>query len=109
MKAKIYALKDPDTGRVRYVGQTIHSPDRRLRAHWYGRTDDDTPKNQWLRRLEERGQRPTIEVLEEVSGGQKYEAEKEWIADLINAGEPLLNHNQLPGKHCPTCTCGEDT
>ena len=61
----VYALVDPRTGRKKYVGQTKHKPEYRLRAH-IGRSKngiDKTPKADWIRELLLLGLEPNLQIL----------------------------------------------
>lgn len=79
----VYALCDPVTAEVRYVGLT-YNPAKRLGEHiseakkihepWHS-----APKNRWLRSLIARGHKPKMVVLEEVPRAIGLEAEQRWI------------------------------
>jgi len=89
----IYALSDPRTGVVRYVGKswtirkrlTQHLSAARTRAkkgHVYS----------WLRSLLREGVAPALTILETVSaGGPWQEREKHWIQYFRQSGVPLTN------------------
>ena len=87
----VYALKDPESGEVRYIGWTCN-PEKRLRTHinsgWLS-----TPRTHracWIRSLLSRGLRPLMEILE--SGfGDPAPAEIAWIAEMRGAGARLTN------------------
>ena len=66
----IYALADPRTRDVRYVGKTSDL-DARLNGHACEarRSPKATPRLTWLRALAKDGVRPEILVLEEVPDG----------------------------------------
>ena len=89
MTTAIYALRDPYTDDVRYIGQSI-DPTKRLREHL---TDThDTPKVQWIRTLLETGQRPRLEILERgLTTQQAFKAEQKWITYGQHNGWPLTN------------------
>lgn len=89
----IYALCDPDTGEVRYIGQTANGmlrPRAHLtpsagkgRAHYHAN---------WIRSLRRAGKRPTIRVLEEVPNAAALDAaERRWIARGRGLGWRLTN------------------
>lgn len=54
----VYALRDPRTGAVRYVGRS-HSPEHRLRQHMQGRS----PARPWCDELRALGLTPDMQIL----------------------------------------------
>jgi hypothetical protein len=72
MQYTIYALVDPNTGEVRYVGQTDNLK-HRIRVHLASKRD--TPLTQWLASL--RPAQPWVVILETV------EQEKVWTGENI--------------------------
>ncbi len=93
MKAIIYALIDPLTQEIRYVGKTTNP----YRRQWDHRSncDRNTHKGKWIRKLyETHGVWPEFFVLEEVDcpTGEEWKAEERfWIAYLRCIGCPLTN------------------
>lgn len=92
----IYALSDPRTGAIRYVGCTriVHVADVRERV--WGHVSQSrrlrAPSAIWIRELVELGLRPSVTILEIAC--DPYEAavaETDWIARLKTSGIPLLN------------------
>ena len=88
----IYALCDPQTEEIRYVGKScsgLHRPRRHtspceLKAH--------THKNHWVLSLVEKGLRSLIRILEEFPTAYLLpEAEQKWIEDLKKSGASLTN------------------
>jgi hypothetical protein len=76
----IYALVDPITGFVRYVGKS-HNPKERLIDHVRpGSLKAETFKNRWLRKILKAGKKPTLILLEKVSNSEWQDAERKWIA-----------------------------
>lgn len=63
---KIYALKDPETFEIKYIGQTSLSLYRRLTRHVSESltTKEETPKRKWIRTLIQKELCPIIELLE---------------------------------------------
>jgi hypothetical protein len=88
----IYALIDPLTGEIRYVGKTISTPSQRLAVHlYYARKNHRTGCARWLKRLSDVGLRPEIYVLQ-TAHEDWQEVERFWIAKLRQDGVSLLNH-----------------
>ena len=89
---KVYALCEPDTGEVRYVGITSISPHRRLATHMSpANLARNTSPSSWFRSLIERGLKPVIKVLEEVPEEEWRSAEYKWIQCYREQGADLLN------------------
>lgn len=86
----IYALVDPRTDEVRYVGATIDVT-RRYRAHLTHQLDRDTPRAAWLNELLALGLKPELLVIEESSAGSWPERETFWILSYRAAGCDLTN------------------
>lgn len=96
----IYALCEPDTDRVRYIGKS-DKPSRRFDEH-VKRSKSDYPKDRWIRKIARTGRIPKLEILQECSPDNWSLAEIAWIdcarvvlSDLLNVapgGEnpPLL-------------------
>jgi hypothetical protein len=86
---KIYALIDPRTAAVRYVGKA-DNPYHRLRRHVYeGRSN--AAKCAWFDELRALGLWPEVRVLETVPREQWEERERHWIATMRARGADLLN------------------
>jgi hypothetical protein len=102
----IYALCEPETGEVRYIGKT-DDPRRRHRKHVNSaRSGDRTRQCAWIRDLLARGQRPEMRILRECKGDGRAE-EIEEIAEHLASGVDLLNRNQrfaLREKASPVIT-----
>lgn len=91
----IYALVDPTTDEIRYVGKSIR-PKERLQNHCAEKSR--TWRTNWIRSLAALGQRPRIRILEILDRDDDWQkAEREWIANLRNHGARLTN-----------CTSGGD-
>ena len=87
----IYALVDPETKAVRYVGQT-RTPGRR---RWLHRSRSNNLSGRlvalWIRRLLDVGSVPLMFELETTSEADA--AEIRWIAEYRRQGARLLNMN----------------
>lgn len=89
----IYALTDPRSDLVRYVGKTQGSLDGRLRKHKRTsiREPSSTKCNQWLTELREKGLAPEIHELDRCRLGTWEFYEQTWISVCKDAGFELLN------------------
>lgn len=86
----IYALKDPLTDEIRYVGKTVQTLCSRLRHHRNAK--HRTHCANWIQKLRKLELMPIPIVLEIVpAGGDWVAAEKHWIASYRTAGARLTN------------------
>lgn len=94
----IYALDDPRTNEVRYIGRTS-APERRLSQHMSEKKNQR--KRQWIDELKGHGLRPIMRILETVDTQEKGEwAESEYIAQYNKAGADLFNIRDIcPGEN----------
>jgi hypothetical protein len=90
----IYVLTEPDTGNVRYVGQTRHLF-RRYAWH-LASLRGNSPKVQWLTALERRAVLPGLQVLEAVIKEDAGTRERWWIQYWQEQGAQLLNSAPAP-------------
>lgn len=85
----IYALGEPDDGRVRYVGKAI-KPESRFKSHlneW-----GYTRKCRWVFRVKRQGKIPRLLILAQCTEANWEQMERLWIR-VFRACEPdLLNH-----------------
>lgn len=99
----IYALCDPETGEVRYVGRTDDIK-RRLAIHLSAARSSGprTHCANWIRSLLLQGKEPDVDVLDYVPVDQAHHMEREYIAlwryligdrltNLTDGGDGLLN------------------
>lgn len=88
MLRTIYALRDPRDRTVRYVGATAHMKGR-WKMHFYQGPMEakQVAKAAWILFLRTIGQRPIMEVLEEVEAEAWKDRERFWIKFL----EPRYN------------------
>lgn len=85
----IYALIEPDTRLIRYIGKSIR-PLARLRAHINDKSI--CHRTNWIKSLKERGLEPALLIIEEIIGEWPWqEAEMFWIAYAKKHGWPLVN------------------
>lgn len=85
----IYALCDPESGDVRYVGKTIQPLSLRLQQHCSLSKRHTHPRAQWVHSLREKNLKPVILLLETVSHDNWQCAESRWISHFQSSG--LLN------------------
>lgn len=92
---EIYALCEPDSGEVRYVGRAtdaearygVHlQPSRGLRA---------SHKEQWIAGLLVRGERPALRILEVVRRSEQRAAELRWLLKFAGEGCRMTNTARL--------------
>lgn len=86
----IYALCEPNTDEVRYIGQATNVQTR-INGHWSESRIYNSPKCQWLRSLAAKGEKPSIKTLAIVDLEQSPIVEKEKILEAIASGANLLN------------------
>lgn len=89
----IYKLIDPETNEVRYVGKS-NNPKRRLAAHYNKARYRPTHKFNWIKALKDKGLKPILEVIEEVSIDLWKGREKFWIKFYKQEGHNLTNYTQ---------------
>lgn len=89
--AFIYGLIDPDSGAIRYVGETTGDVNTRRMWHWYNRRYDagNMPMKEWLRSL---SAPPEVITFTEVPYESRFSAERLFTIGLRRVfGELLLN------------------
>lgn len=99
-KACIYALLEPDTDRIRYIGKANNLRKRYEEHCRLSNNTGESPRQRWLRGLLDSGQRPGIKVLERQVDWE--EAETRLIAyyrkeqsDLLNTADGGANPGHL--------------
>jgi hypothetical protein len=87
------ALTDPDSGEVRYIGQTVNAPLRRHRQHMaVARMAKCASVGLWIRSLQHDGKAPGLTILEApVELGESARREVYWIRYYEDHGADLLN------------------
>lgn len=99
----IYALKDPDTGQIRYVGKA-KNPTQRLYAHLRGSHTENNYRVNWINFLRASGKRPELEVIDEVPEEYWRQIEAAYIEYFRECGCMLVNGTDggegtcLPGE-----------
>lgn len=89
----VYALIDPRTNDVRYIGKTIRTSRRRLRRHLAeSYLAANTHKDRWLRGLLAAGLEPEITVVQRCESlAELADAERAHIASARASGARLTN------------------
>lgn len=87
----IYALSDPDTGEVRYIGKADDPHARYLRHLGAQELNANSYKARWIRSLLRSGKKPEMFIVDSVPSDQWQQAEREWIAACRDAGDRLTN------------------
>lgn len=88
----IYALVDPVSEQVRYVGKS-NNPSERIKSHVRTAPFDKTHKAYWIRNLIKNGQQPKLMILEQVDITEWEQKEQYYIQSFHQAGCKLTNGN----------------
>lgn len=92
--SNIYALIDPRTNKIMYIGQTIQLITKRLKAHiWFVKSGrDKTRKSKWIKDLLLSGHKPTILKIDEaIYGMDSDNLEAKWISYYRKINKELTN------------------
>jgi hypothetical protein len=88
----IYALQDPTTMEIRYIGRSCSGLVRPKQHTFPSSLKHPNPKNDWLRPLAAQGLKPTVIVLQEVESASHLDAQEEhWIELALSFGWRLTN------------------
>ena len=105
---KIYALEDPETSEIRYIGLTATSLKARLGCHLSpSAMSHKTYKNHWIKSLLKRGLKPKIILIDEVPVDQLRAVEKlsrslyiaqigARLTNLTDGGDGMLGYKHSP-------------
>lgn len=96
-ETQIYALADPRTGEIRYVGKS-NCPAERLRGHIKDKLKNSA-KREWIAELRTLELKPTIRVLETCPIERWEDREIFWISRLRSEGARLINSSH-GGEGC---------
>lgn len=86
----IYALKDPITGAIRYIGATTR-PHRRSLEHVYCAAKQTNHRACWIRSLLSKNLKPEFELLAQVPKSEWPQHEIDYIAAFRSMGCDLTN------------------
>lgn len=87
----IYALLDPNTNEVRYVGCSVN-PFKRYQEHTNIDRICNEVKHEWVEALSQTGQKPALILLDKCGDrATGRERETAWITTLLTDGAPLTN------------------
>jgi predicted GIY-YIG superfamily endonuclease len=87
----VYALSDPRTNEVRYVGCTSDLKSR-YSAHLMINQEKNVVKKAWIGELKSLGLRPLVVTLEDgYNKKTAHDREACWIARYLTEGAPLVN------------------
>ena len=87
----IYALVDPETDEIRYVGKADSVKERFASHMREAKQGKHSYKCAWIRQVIEKQQMPKLIVLEEVSQDEWKKAEIYYIAEFKKLGHNLTN------------------
>jgi len=108
MNYQIYALCDPSSGKIHYIGQS-NNAGRRLKEHMRSPAENVQP---WIWQLGESGLGPGLVILETCPKEDKDNLEEWWLHWAIRKHQPILNTHKIPGwfremnrtvEPCPYC------
>lgn len=92
MPTLIYTLSHPLTKDVRYVGKTSRTLRQRLSQHISKSKSPATPCGWWIKKLQDEGLCPNIDLIETVQDDSDWEeCERHWISIYRDRGSSLLN------------------
>lgn len=96
----IYALTDPRTGAVRYIGKAVDAA-KRFKGHIRDSRRRTTPVYCWIKALAEKGYTPGLCILARVPADRWQAEERRMIAEGRATGLKLLN--LADGGDQPSC------
>lgn len=88
----IYALVDPRTRQIRYIGQTSRHPTVRSEDHWSNEDEHNKRKRDWIQELKLLNAKPSVVALQYVnSANEANKSERYWITLGLRYNWPLVN------------------
>lgn len=92
----IYALCEPDTGEIRYIGKA-DDPDKRLGQHLTDKSGNH--RTNWIKSLIKKGKYPRLEIIDEVPSAHWQQIEVAYIEFFAEQGA-ILTNGTLGGEGC---------
>lgn len=87
----VYALADPRTNEVRYIGCSKNVR-HRYYHHMHNRENNNVVKRDWIADLKAKGIKPTLSILEEFTSKRNaLDSEVYWLQFYARQGAPLTN------------------
>lgn len=96
--AKIYVLKHPVNGEIRYVGRTIQNLNERLRRHINDKSI--CHRTNWILSLKNQELKPLIEEIQSVENDKSGEIERFWMDHFTKIGCKLTNGTEGAEMGC---------
>jgi len=94
MKVKIYILIDPMTSKIRYIGRTTQSLEKRLIGHLSKSKNKNTHRDFWIQSLLKNGELPKIKLIKVVIGwSNSHDVERFYIRIALKHNFNLTNHD----------------
>lgn len=111
-KGTIYALVDPNTFLVRYIGQTICDVQKRYNQHlyqWKREKGRIRHSSSWIKSLAKKNQKPILEIIEDNIEIELLNIKEiNYIQLFKSIGTNLCNHS-LGGQGSRGCKMSEES
>jgi hypothetical protein len=107
MKVFIYALIDPESQEVRYIGKT-KNPNRRISQHINECSRIRTHKNNWILSLKNKKLKPIMTIIDEVESDEWVFFEQ-WYIQLFKSWGCNLTNLTIGGEGGFNCIFSEET
>jgi hypothetical protein len=92
----IYAMIDPRTNEVKYIGQSKYQH-MRYKHHTHRTDEENTLKQRWIDELKAIGLLPVYSILEsDVAWTSRLERESHWVNHYLSRGHRLTNQLGRP-------------
>jgi hypothetical protein len=101
----IYALCEPDSGVIRYIGKSAAPAARLAAVLSCGPRGSGYGVKLWALGLIRAGRRPVQRILHQVQPGQDAASYERWFISLLENSGTLLNIRGLHGRKGPLMRC----